>query len=433
MKPTNEYWKLCCKSDAPNGGNPPALISGRAEKETKRLRYDFDQIIDRTHTNSSKWDNVGARLGNANAIPMWLADADFVSPEPVKKMLEERVRHGIYGYPYRTDDFQAATKRWILKQHHIELQENWMVFTTGVVPIIYTAIEAFTEAGDEIIIQQPVYHPFIHAIQDQNRIISNNALLYVDGRYTIDFDDLARRAASKKAKLMVFCNPHNPVGRCWSREEVDRVSQICLDNQVLLISDEIHSDLMLFGHRHSPAAIGNDGFERNTILCYAPSKTFNIAGLRGSCAVIVNAETRQRFSYQLRCNDSVQESLFSIPAYVTAYTMCDDYLEQMLPYLEGNIRYLDAYLKEHMARIRLVRPEATYLMWLDCAGLGLEKEALYDFIINRCLVGVSRGDGFGAEGGSFVRMNIACPRITLERALNQMRNEYEKCFREVDE
>ena len=288
------------------------------------MHYDFDQVICRKNTNSSKWDNVKARVGNADAIPMWVADGDFVAPEPIRRMLEERVRHGIFGYPYRTDAFRSATKRWILKQHHVELQEEWMVFTTGVVPIIYTMIQAFTEPGDEIIIQQPVYHPFIHAIRDHKRTLSNNALRYENGRYTIDFEDLAQRAARPEAKLMVFCNPHNPVGRCWSKDEVDRVARICAENNVLLISDEIHSDLMLFGSRHTPAAIGNKALEDNTVLCYAPTKTFNIAGLRGSCAVIPNPAIRKRFEYQLLCNNSVQECLFSVPAYVTAYTQCDE-------------------------------------------------------------------------------------------------------------
>lgn len=392
------------------------------------MKYDFDQLIDRRNTNSSKWDNVGKRVGNANAIPMWVADADFVSPEPIRTMLEERVHHGIYGYPYRTDDFKAATKRWIIKQHNVELQEDWMVFTTGVVPVIYTIIEAFTAPGDEIIIQQPVYHPFIHAINDQKRTLSNNALIYRDGGYTIDFDGLELRAARSKAMLMVFSNPHNPVGRCWTREEVDKVCRICLDNNVLLISDEIHSDLMLFGNRHSPAAIGNAGFESNTILCYAPTKTFNIAGLRGSCAVIPNKEIRERFEYQLLCNNSVQECLFSLPAYVTAYTKCDDYLDQLIPYIEGNVAYLDRHLSAFMPKIKLVRPEATFLMWLDCSGLRLDKDSLYDFFINRCLVGISRGEDFGNDGEQFVRMNIACPRATLEKALDQIYAEYRKCF-----
>jgi len=392
------------------------------------MKYDFDRIIERRGTNSSKWDNVGARVGNPAALPMWVADADFESPEPVRRMLEERVRNGIYGYPYRTPDFQESTIRWIRKQHGAELKPEWLVFTTGVVPIVYTAIEAFTRPGDEIIIQQPVYHPFRHAIRDQMRIVSDNALLYKDGRYSIDFDDLERRAASGKAAMMILCSPHNPVGRVWTREELDRVCGICVKNRVLLISDEIHSDLMLFGNKHVPTAFGRDDFEQNTITCYAPSKTFNIAGLRGSCAVIPNLKLRERFEYQLKCNDSVQECLFSLPAYVTAYTECDDYLDQLIPYLEENVRFLDAYLRRYLPRIKLVKPEATFLMWLDCSGLGLEKEALYDFVINRCLVGISRGDGFGEAGAQFVRMNIACPRATLSRALDQLRSGYSELF-----
>lgn len=397
-------------------------------KEDKGMQYNFDQVISRKNTNSSKWDNVKALVGNENAIPMWVADTDFVAPQPIRKMLEERIQHGIFGYPYRTDEFRAATKRWILKQHQVELQEEWMVFTTGVVPIIYTIIQAFTSPDDEVIIQQPVYHPFIHAIRDHGRRLSNNALRYACGQYTIDFDDLAARCAKPEAKLMIFSNPHNPVGRCWKKEEVDRVAKICVENNVLLISDEIHSDLMLFGHKHTPAAIGNPCWENNTILCYAPTKTFNIAGLRGSCAVIPNSSIRERFSHQLLCNSSVQECLFSLPAYVIAYTQCDDYLEQLLPYLEGNITFLNSFLRSYMPRIRLVQPEATFLTWLDCSALGFEKASLYDFFVNRALVGISKGESFGAEGEQFVRLNIGCPRATLQKALHQLRNAYMQCL-----
>ena len=392
------------------------------------MQYDFDRVIDRHNTNSSKWDNVEKRVGNKNAIPMWVADGDFPAPAPITAYLRERVEQGIYGYPYQTEEFKSATQRWILKQHNVTLKEEWMVFTTGVVPILYTAVEAFTKPGDEIIIQQPVYHPFIHVIADQKRTLSNNALLYAEGRYTIDFKDLERRAKSPKAKLMIFCSPHNPVGRVWTKEEVDKVARICEENGVLLISDEIHSDLTLYNHKHHPAAIGDGALENNTILCYAPTKAFNIAGLRGSCAVIPNRELRERFNYQLKCNDSVQECLFSQPAYVLAYTKCDEYLEQLLPYLEGNVDYLRGYLKAYMPKIKLVEPEATFLMWLDCSALGLDKEALYDFIINKCLVGISRGETFGKEGEQFIRMNIACPRTTLRKALEQMKEQYEKCF-----
>lgn len=392
------------------------------------MQYDFDAIIDRRHTNSVKWDGVGERLGNPDAIPMWVADADFVSPEPVRRVLEQQVRHGIYGYPARSEQFQRATIDWAARRYGAALQADWLVFTIGIVPILYTMVQAATQPGDEVIVQQPVYHPFMNAVRDQGRRISNNALLYREGRYDIDFEDLERRAARPEAKLMFFCNPHNPVGRAWTKEEVDRVCRICLENHVLLVSDEIHADLTLFGRRHHTAAVGTPAYEQNTVLCYAPSKTFNIAGIRGSCAVIPNGEVRSRFLHRLRCNDSVQESLFSLPAYVAAYTQCDDYLAQLLPYLEGNVRYLADFLQTHMPRIRLVQPGATYLMWLDCSGLGLRKDALYDFFINRSLVGVSPGEGFGSGGEQFVRMNIACPRATLERACGQLRQQYALLF-----
>jgi len=388
------------------------------------MKYNFDRIIDRHHTNCAKWDVVGQVSGNPDAIPMWVADGDFQAPQPIIDMLAARVQHGVFGYPCRTPDFTEATKRWIKKQHGVELKKEWQVFTLGVVPIIYTAIQTFTEPGDEIIVQRPVYHPFMAAAEDLGRVVSNNALLYQDGNYSIDFDDLERRASNPKTKLMVFCNPHNPVGRAWTKEEVDRVCQICFENGVLLISDEIHSDLLFFGNKHHPAAFGNADFERNTIVCYAPTKTFNIAGLRGSCAVIPNEELRNRFVNQLKCNDSVQESLFSIPSYVCAYTECDEYLEQLLPYLEGNITYFYEFVQKNMPKIRTKKPEATYLMWLDCSALGLEKDALYDFFANRAGIAVNHGEGFGKEGELFVRINLACPRSVVEQACAQLLEAY---------
>lgn len=389
------------------------------------MQYDFDRVINRKNTNSSKWDNVGPRTGNPDALPMWVADMDFPSPEPIKQMLRERVEQGIYGYPYRTNGFKKATKRWILKQHGVELKEEWMVFTTGVVPILYTVLEAFSEEGDEVILQQPVYHPFRHAVMDLKRTISNNSLVYVNGRYEIDFENLEKRASSPKAKVMFFCSPHNPGGRCWTKEEVERVCDICYRHHVLLVSDEIHADFLFFGKKHTPSAIGNPQWEQNTILCYAPTKTFNIAGLRGSCAVIPNEQIRSRFEYQIKCNDSVQECLFSLPAYEIAYTQCDEYLEQLLPYLEENIRYLDCFLREHMPKIKLVQPDATFLMWLDCSELGMEAEALYDFFIQKAAVGISRGNSFGEEGGQFVRLNIGCPRAILQQGLAQLKAQYD--------
>lgn len=386
--------------------------------------YNFDEVIGRKNTQSSKWDNVGVRVGNKDALPMWVADTDFRCPEPVVEATVERARHPIYGYSFVVPEFYSATRRWIKKQHNWDLKDEWLVFATGIVPVMNTMIQEYTEEGDEIIVQQPVYHPFGFAIHDNGRVLSNNQLIYRDGRYTIDFEDLERRAKSPKAKLMIICNPHNPVGRVWQEDELRRMGDICVRNHVIMVIDEIHSDLVFEGHRHIPLASLGEDYAMGSVTCYAPSKTFNCAGLRGSGLVVPSPEIKKRLEQRFKMNRSIQQSVFALPAYIAAYTECDDYVEQLVPYLEGNVSYLDRALKRDMPKIKLVKPEGTYLMWLDCSGLGLTPDGLADFFINKCLVAISRGDGFGPSGGQFVRMNIGCPRATIEMALSRIREQY---------
>jgi len=390
------------------------------------MQYDFDEVINRHNTQSSKWDNVGARVGNSEALPMWVADMDFRCPQPVVDAVKKRAEHMIYGYPYVVPEFKEATINWVKKHHGWVLRPEWIIFSTGVVPVFNTVIQAFTKPGDEVIIQRPVYHPFGFAIEDNDRVISDNSLVYENGRYTIDFADLEERAASSKAKVMIFCNPHNPVGRVWTKEELQKVAEICYTHKIILICDEIHSDLMLFGHKHIPINSLNEKYNDNIITCYAPSKTFNIAGLRGSGIVIPNKEIREKVEKQFKKNRTIAQNIFAVPGYVAAYTQCDDYLEQLLPYLEENVRYLDKFLKDNMPKVKLVYPEATYLMWLDFTETGLKGDALADFVINKAKVAVNRGDGFGIEGSNFVRLNIGCPRKTLTQGLKQILEQYRK-------
>lgn len=393
------------------------------------MQYNFDEIIDRRNTASSKWDNVGVRVGNKDALPMWVADTDFRCPQPVVDAIIRRAQHPIYGYPFVTPDFQEATVRWIEKRHGWTLKPEWIVFATGIVPVFNTMIQALTEEGDHIIISRPVYHPFGFAIEDNKRVLSDNSLIYKDGRYTIDFEDLRRRAAHPKAKLMIISNPHNPVGRVWTKEELLEMSSICAENGVTVICDEIHSDLMLYGHHHTPMGmLGDEKMRNNIITCYAPSKTFNIAGLRGSAVVVPDEKLRSLLNQRFKMNRSIQQNVFAIPAYVAAYTECEDYVEQLIAYLEKNVDFLRTYLKEKMPKIKLVEPESTYLMWLDCSELGICGDELAHFIIHDCKVAVSRGDGFGQEGKNFIRLNIGCPQSTLKQGLDQIYEQYVKRF-----
>ena len=393
------------------------------------MKYDFDEIIDRRGTSSSKWDNVGPRVGNPDALPMWVADTDFRCPQPIVDAVLQRAAHPVYGYPFVTPDFKQATVDWVEKRHGWKMDPEWLVFATGIVPVFNTMIQALSQEGDQIIISRPVYHPFGFAIEDNHREISDNSLIYRDGRYTIDFDDLRRRAADPRARLMIISSPHNPVGRVWTPEELTEMSSICAENGVTVICDEIHSDLMLYGHRHTPMGmLGSEEMRRNLTTCYAPPKTSNRAGLRGSAVVVPDPALRKLLNDRFKMNRSIQQNIFAVPALTAAYTQCEDYLEQLLPYLEKNVDFLRSYLKEKMPRIKLVEPESTYLMWLDCTDLGISGDELARFIIHECRVAVSRGDGFGQEGRNFIRLNIGCPTAVLKQGLDQIYRQYQTRF-----
>ena len=388
------------------------------------LIYDFDRIIDRRGTQSSKWDNAGARTGNPQALPMWVADTDFEVPLPVREAVMQRAIHPVYGYAFVEPRFQTVTAQWLKRQHGWSICPEWSVFASGVNPAVCALIQAFTEPGDNVIVQTPLYHSFLAAVTNNGRHPSENRLIYKEGRYTMDFDDLDARA--KSAKLMILCSPHNPVGRIWTREELQAVGEICLRHGVILISDEIHSDLVLFGSRHLPTLSLDKRFEEFTVSCYAPSKTFNLAGLKASAIVVPNPGIRKKLESQFQKNRSSQQNIFALPALIAAYTQCDDYLLQLKTYLEGNVRLIDRFLKENMPMIKLVWPQATYLAWLDCSDTGLEGDALGDFFINKCGVAINRGDTFGSGGERFARLNFGCPKRTLEAGLLRIYNGYRR-------
>lgn len=390
------------------------------------MNYDFNEIIDRRNTQSSKWDNVGPRVGNPDALPMWVADSDFRCPKPVVDAVVKRAEHAVFGYPYVVPEFRSVTADWVQRRHGWKINPDWVIFSTGIVPVLNTMVQAFTQPGDEVIVQQPVYYPFMHAIEDNGRQVSPNSLIYRDGAYTVDFDDLEKRAENPKAKIMILCNPHNPVCRVYTRDELKKMADICLKNHVIMISDEIHSDLIYSGHKHTPVASIGKEYEQNTVTCYAPSKTFNIAGLRASGVVVPNDKIRKGLQEQFGRNRSIQQNVFAVPAYIAAYTQCEDYLEQEVRYLEENVKYLDGFLKENMPKIRLVKPQGTFLMWLDCTELGLKKDRLAEFFIQKAQVAIDRGDWFGNGGDGFARLNIACPRATLKLGLEKILSQYRK-------
>lgn len=388
--------------------------------------YNFDELIDRRHTDSSKWDNVGARIGNPDALAMWVADMDFRCPQPVIDAVVKKASFGVYGYPVIPPRFQKVTVDWQKARHGWDVAAEDVVYVTSVIPAMFTAVQAFTKPGDKVLLQRPVYYPFSHAVEQQGRIVENSPLQLVNGRYEIDFDDLARRAADPDVKLMLLCSPHNPVGRVFTKEELTRIGEICLQNHVIIFCDEIHADFVYRGHTHVPLASLSEALANQTVTAVAPSKTFNLAGMRSGAMIIHNPELRKKMADVLNRNRSALPSMLGLEAYMAAYEFGAPYLEELLPYLQDNIAFLDTYLRAHMPKIHLIAPEGTYLMWLDCRELGLDNDALDHFFTWEAAVALDKGFWFGPEGSGFMRMNIACPRARLEQALQAIETAYKK-------
>ena len=389
------------------------------------MKYNFDEIIDRRGSWSSKWDGVGDRVGNADALPMWVADMDFRCPQPVIDAIRRRADHGIFGYPLIPQKFYDTTCRWMLLRHNWEIDPAWVVYAASVIPALYGAVQAFSAVGEKIIIQRPVYYPFTNAVIDCGRQVSNNALLEADGRYEVDFEDLERKAADPAARLLILSNPHNPVGRVYTAEELRRIGDICRRHGVIVFSDEIHSDLIYQGHKHIPMASISPEIAQNTITAISPSKTFNLAGVKAAALIILNPKLKQGMADAFKLSRGGSSNTIGLDAYAAAYGECEDYADQLVEYLAGNVTYLDRYLKEHMPKIKLVQPEGTYLMWLDCRALGMEEAALDEFVVDKALVGLDKGHWFGPEGSGFMRMNVACPRSTLTEALTRLKKQYD--------
>ena len=377
------------------------------------MKYNFDEIIDRRNTDSVKWDRIP---GNPEAIPMCVADMDFRCPKPVIDRVLEKAAFGIYAYTAVPPAFREATAAWQSRRHHWDIGQAEVIPISSVVPALYTAVAAFTEPGDRVILQRPVYGPFTGAVEQQGREVSNNALLLQDGRYQVNWEDLERRAADPKAKLMLLCSPHNPVGKVFTREELVRIGEICSRHQVILFADEIHGDFVYAGSRHIPAASVIPG----CLTAVAPSKTFNLAAMKAAAVIAPDAGLAERFRRVLAVNHGDNLNMLGMYAYLAAYEAGDDYLDQLLSYLSAQVAHLQRRLEAEMPQIRLIVPQGTYLMWLDCRAMGMEPKALSDFFTWKAGVAMNAGDWFGQEGAGFMRMNLACPRQTLDRALDRI-------------
>ncbi len=386
------------------------------------MQYNFDEFIDRSSTDSVKLEKMKAIFGRDDLIPLWVADMDFRSPPAITNALIKRVEHGIFGYTLPSDAYTASIVSWLSRRHDWRVAEEDINFIPGVVKGFAFAIDEFTSKGDKIIIQPPVYHPFRLVTQALEREVVNNPLILDDGGYRMDFDGLRKIVSENSCKMFILCNPHNPGGRVWTPDELYELSELCYSNNILVVSDEIHSDMALPGYRHTPFATVSDMAADNSITLMAPSKTFNIAGIVSSFAVITNKTIRQRYLAYLQPRELHQGTLFAYTATRVAYDECEDWLDQMIRYVQGNVNFVISYLSEFIPQIKVIKPEASFLVWLDCRSLQLPQHELVKLFVDKAQLALNDGSIFGPGGEGFMRLNVGTSRKVLERALNNLKN-----------
>lgn len=385
------------------------------------MKYNFDAIIERKNTDCLKSDTLCEIFGQEDLISLWIADMDFASPPCIAEAIKKRVEHGVFGYTKPNEGYHEAIINWLKKRHSWSVTEDEITFVAGVVKGFAFAIDAFTEKGDGVIVQPPVYPPFHSVVKGLDRKLIYNPLLFEDGKHRMDFAGLKRTIAENACKMLILCNPHNPGGRVWTKEELSKLADICFEHEILVVSDEIHSDLTMPGFQHTPFCSVSEKAERNSITLMAPSKTFNIAGFVSSFAVIKNPALRQTYFNYLEPRELYQGPIFSYLAAQTAYESGEEWLEQALRYIHDNIRFVDDYLKGNIPQIKAVIPEASFLIWLDCRALGLLQKELVRLFVEKAHLALNDGTMFGKEGEGFMRMNVGSPRIVIERALKNLK------------
>lgn len=387
------------------------------------MKYDFDEIIERRGTHSIKFDSMQELWGRNDLIPMWVADMDFRTPSFIVEAIKKRMEHEIFGYTKPSDEYFNSIIRWVDKRYGMKVCKEEIQYIAGIVPGIHHAVCALSEKGDKIMIQPPVYHPFKQVIEGTGRSVVQSPLILRDGRYYMDFDSMRKQIQG--CKLYILCNPHNPGGVVWSREELETVADICKESGVMVISDEIHADMTFLPHKHLPFAMVNDWTHENTVTFMAPSKVFNMPGIIASHAIVFNNDLRERFYSYLEQNDLIMGNAFAYPAVEAAYTQGEDWLKQMLDYVYENIQLVDASLKQKMPKIKAILPEASFLIFLDCRELGYEtQEQLVDFFVNKARLGLNDGAMFGKEGTGFMRLNVATPRSIVAEAMKRLEDAY---------
>ena len=381
--------------------------------------WNFDKPALREGTNCIKYDLREDTFGSKNVIPMWVADMDFNTPEFVISALHTRINHEIFGYSYRPPEYFSSIREWLKFRHKWEIEKEWICFTPGIVPALNFCTLAFTEPGDNIIVQPPVYFPFFSAVESHGRILRYNRLIENEKSWEMDFESLIA-LIDRKTKLILISNPHNPIGRVWTSEELLTLAEICIKNNILIISDEIHCDLVLPGYKHVPFATLSERVADNTITCIAPSKTFNLAGLSTSSVIISNPQHRKSFNRIVENLHVGNGNIFGTIASIAAYSNGHEWLDALLNYIENNIDYVEDYCKKMIPEIIPIKPEATYMIWLDCRKFGMTGKELQNFFIKRAGIGMNEGSTFGPGGEGFMRMNVATTYNTIMRAMEQI-------------
>ena len=386
------------------------------------MTIDFNQIVDRKNTNSLKYDFAVERGKLDTILPLWVADMDFPTAPAITEALVKASQHGIFGYTEVKEEYFAVLRNWFSSHYNWNIERKWLVKTPGVVYAICMAIGAFTEKGDAVLIQRPVYYPFSESILSNERLLINNALVYENGKYHMDYVDFENKIIDNKVKLFILCNPHNPVGRVWTKDELITIGDICVKHNVLVLSDEIHADFIYPGHEHVVFASLKPEYLSRTITCTAPSKTFNLAGLQASNIFIENSQLKSAFKNEIVKSGYSQLNTMGLVACQAAYEYGEDWLKDLKQYLLENLNYLRAFLQEHLPNLTLIEPDGTYLIWIDFQKMNLTDIELENLIVNKAGLWLDAGTLFGPEGSGFQRINIACTRETLTQALNQLKN-----------
>ena len=385
------------------------------------MKYNFDEIIDRKNNHSTKYNELMKKFGTDDVIPLWIADMDFKTAEPIIKAVEEKARHGIFGYVYRPDEYFQSFINWQKRQHNWNVNKELLSFSIGVVPALATLVKQFSEKGDKILIQTPVYSEFYDINHDNGRTVIENKFSEKDGEYFLDLKDLENKL-KEQPKLFIFCNPQNPIGHVWTYDELKAIGDLCIKYNVPVVSDEIHADLTLWGNKHIPFASVSEEIGKNTITCTSTGKAFNLAGLQCATVVFNNLQKKQKFDKFWKDLEVHRNNPFNLVATIAAYNEGDEYLSQLKKYLEDNIMFVHNYLKDNIPKIKSNIPQATYLIWLDCRELGLNQKELEEFMLKKAKLGLNPGRAFQKDLEGFMRLNSACPRAVLKKAMEQLKN-----------